>query len=77
MNHFACPTTYNIIIIFNICLQLIFCNLQLLHRIDAFVQYKRHLVDMSNQIEFCHRSSPGKEKVIEIFKLKQYPLYFK
>ena len=34
--------------------------LQLLHRIDAFVQYKRHLVDVSNQIEFCHRSSAGK-----------------
>ena len=38
--------------------------LQLFHRIDAFVQYKRHLVDVSNQLEFCQRGSSGNDYIM-------------
>ena len=41
-----------------------FFFLQLFHRIDAFVQYKRHLVDVSNQMEFCQRGSSGNDSKI-------------
>ena len=30
----------------------------LLARVEAFTSFKRHQIDASNQIEFCHHTSP-------------------
>ena len=48
--------------------------LQLFHRIDAFVQYKRHLVDLANQLEFCHQTSSGENSITR--KVKYFCQHF-